>query len=485
MASVLEMRRIVEAKVQTMIRQNPKPVEEKNAAVAKKDDEDQFITDDKQKENLEIKPSSFGWRPIYSRVDINCDKWLLTLDENSREKLENPPSLADGLSKEIEAELRYLGCELIQQGAIMLRLPQTAAATGQIIFQRFYYQKSFVKYYFEHAVMACLLLASKIEEEPRRNRDVFNAFHRLEKLHRIQQHGHPITKETTRGLKVPLLDQTYVRAKNNMILMERRILATLGFVVHVKHPHRLIVAYCHALGLTNSRNDVLQKAWSYMNDGLRTDIFMRYTSETIACACIFLAARTVDNPIALPSTPFNWFEAFDTSDRDVQAISMQLLRLYSRKRIPNWPRINAELDKLREAINKGKAAEKAKELAEKFEKANAEERKENGNRKESPERDSKRDRHRERDRDRKEKSSRRKSAERDRDYGRDRDRKDRRKDRDRNERRDKDRREKDRRKRSRSRSKSRERNKSKNRDRDLILGKRYRRDSPSPIRSKR
>ena len=28
-----------------------------------------------------------------------------------------------------------------------------------------------------------------------------------------------------------------------------------------------------------------------MNDSLRTNVFVRYTPETIACACIFLAAR--------------------------------------------------------------------------------------------------------------------------------------------------------------------------------------------------
>ena len=42
---------------------------------------------------------------------------------------------------------------------------------------------------------------------------------------------------------------------------------------------------------------------NYMNDGLRTDIFMRYRAETIACACIFLAARTVEHPVALPMQP--------------------------------------------------------------------------------------------------------------------------------------------------------------------------------------
>lgn len=180
MTSVLEMRKLVEAKVQTMIRHHPK--KEKNGeAEPKKEEEEKFESTYKQKENLAINPSSSGKRPLYSkyvflplsivnvicvvfRVDINCDKWLMTLDEQSRLKLENPPSLADGLTNELEAvsfyrnfsgyqtflqEIRYLGCELIQQGAILLRLPQTAAATGQILFQRFFYQRSFVRYHFE------------------------------------------------------------------------------------------------------------------------------------------------------------------------------------------------------------------------------------------------------------------------------------------------------------------------------------------------
>lgn len=39
-----------------------------------------------------------------------------------------------------------------------------------------------------------------------------------------------------------------------------------------------------------------------MNDGLRTDIFLRYRPETIACACIHLAARTITVSIDLLHT---------------------------------------------------------------------------------------------------------------------------------------------------------------------------------------
>lgn len=33
---------------------------------------------------------------------------------------------------------------------------------------------------------------------------------------------------------------------------------------------------------------------NYMNDSLRTDVFVRFQPESIACACIYLAARTLE-----------------------------------------------------------------------------------------------------------------------------------------------------------------------------------------------
>lgn len=32
---------------------------------------------------------------------------------------------------------------------------------------------------------------------------------------------------------------------------------------------------------------------NYMNDSLRTNVFVRFQAETIACACIYLAARAL------------------------------------------------------------------------------------------------------------------------------------------------------------------------------------------------
>uniref|UniRef100_A0A8C0V8W7 Cyclin-like domain-containing protein n=1 Tax=Cyanistes caeruleus TaxID=156563 RepID=A0A8C0V8W7_CYACU len=137
--------------------------------------------------------------------------------------------MSSGLDPDTETELRVTGCELIQAAGILLRLPQVAMATGQVLFQRFFYTKSFVKHSMEHVSMACVHLASKIEEAPRRIRDVINVFHRLRHLREKKK-------------PVPLiLDQEYVNLKNQIIKAERRVLKELGFCVHVKHPHKRLL----------------------------------------------------------------------------------------------------------------------------------------------------------------------------------------------------------------------------------------------------
>uniref|UniRef100_A0A8D2JF91 Cyclin L1 n=1 Tax=Varanus komodoensis TaxID=61221 RepID=A0A8D2JF91_VARKO len=114
---------------------------------------------------------------LYSEVSLTIDHSLIP-----EERLSPTPSMQDGLDLESETDLRILGCELIQVAGILLRLPQVAMATGQVLFHRFFYSKSFVKHSFEIVAMACINLASKIEEAPRRIRDVINVFHHLRQL---------------------------------------------------------------------------------------------------------------------------------------------------------------------------------------------------------------------------------------------------------------------------------------------------------------
>jgi hypothetical protein len=82
------------------------------------------------------------------------------------------PSCADGVSDEEETKHRCFGAQLIQEANILLKLPQVVAATAQNIFHRFYYRKSLQKFDVFTVAQGCILLASKIEEEPKMLREV-------------------------------------------------------------------------------------------------------------------------------------------------------------------------------------------------------------------------------------------------------------------------------------------------------------------------
>ena len=110
-------------------------------------------------------------------AQFNCNVKSFVSDA----ELENPPSRADGIDAATEKALRIYGTELIQEGCILLKMPQVcrrnprtmldvrpraqvAAATGQILFHRFYFKVSFKRYDVDTASMASLFLAAKREE---------------------------------------------------------------------------------------------------------------------------------------------------------------------------------------------------------------------------------------------------------------------------------------------------------------------------------
>ncbi|XP_018575010.1 cyclin-L1 isoform X2 [Anoplophora glabripennis] len=123
-----------------------------------------------------------------------------------------------------------------------------------------------------------------------------------------------------------ILDQNYTHLKNLVIKAERRVLKELGFCVHIKHPHKIIVMYLQVLGFQNNQK-LMQYSWNYMNDSLRTDVFVRYQPEVVACACIYLTARKLKLP--LPKNPY-WYTIFGVAETDIRDISVRILKLYSR-----------------------------------------------------------------------------------------------------------------------------------------------------------
>ncbi|KAL7674798.1 hypothetical protein ACOME3_001073 [Neoechinorhynchus agilis] len=237
--------------------------------------------------------------------------------------LPNPtPSSLDGLSALEEREFRALACDLIRSCGVLLNLPQPAMATAQLLFHRAAYARSIVRFRLEYTLMGALTLAAKINECSRRIRDVINVFKHVKQL----QTGAPV--------RSVLVDQHYTHLKEQVIRAERRILKDLGFCVFPKQPHKILISYLRLLKMEEDQ-ELVQKAWNFLNDSFMSDVHLRFPVEKIVCACIFVAARQLEIPMTFEqdgntSTP-QWYELFGLTGEQIKLISLHLLRVYTIK----------------------------------------------------------------------------------------------------------------------------------------------------------
>ncbi|KAJ1798893.1 hypothetical protein LPJ75_006764, partial [Coemansia sp. RSA 2598] len=236
------------------------------------------------------------------------------------EQIAQSPSHRLGMSRSLEADLRAYGCHLIEAAGIVLRVPQVVMASAQILFQRFYYLAAFQDFALRGIVLGALFLACKVEENPQSIRDIINVVDIVVKRDR----GYP--EHVTDGY-----DAEYYDLKNEMVIAELQILRKLGFNVQVELPYGLLVNYLRSLELTDHPS-IPQLAWNYLNDSLRTPVYVCFQPETIACAAIYLAAY--ECKLRLPSSP-PWWIIFDANGEDVVQVAKAIKALYLR----DWPKV--------------------------------------------------------------------------------------------------------------------------------------------------
>ena len=190
-----------------------------------------------------------------------------------------------------------MGLRLAQEAGILLKLPQQVMCTAQNLLHRFYYRKSLKSYDAFVTAMGCLFLASKVEEKPKRLREVLFAFHYVYKV------------RTNATGKMELGGAMYAGWKESLVMVERTILKELGFSFYViEHAHRFILFY---VKLLDGDAELAQEAWAYCNDSLRTDLQLRSKAEVIACAAVKLAAAKLWRTLpSLQEDGVDWWAAF-------------------------------------------------------------------------------------------------------------------------------------------------------------------------------
>lgn len=211
------------------------------------------------------------------------------------------------MPSEVETDLRVYGCQLIQDTGLLLHLRQVVMACAQILFQRYFWRKSMVgPTPVEMLALAALFTASKVEEAKQQSLRAIL----LVGWHVMQRRADPQTTPEP----LDTYGSRYLTLKSEVVKAERRLLKELGFCVHVSHPHKLIISFQGVLGL-GDHEELAQAAWSYMNDALRTKVFVCAPLPAVACACLHLATLRLGIPMP------EWWVYFDAPTEQIEAIA--------------------------------------------------------------------------------------------------------------------------------------------------------------------
>ncbi|TNV79459.1 hypothetical protein FGO68_gene433 [Halteria grandinella] len=270
---------------------------------------------------------------IKNYLDFICDDLLqrpLYLPLNTV----TPSEQNDGMGLMDERKLRVYACEIIQDSGILLKLPQVTMATAQSILHRFYFRKSFLRCDIVTVATASLFIAAKIEENPRKVRDVITVVDYVVKLKKNGGNRNAV-------VVIDINSFHFTDTRQEIFEAERYILKELGFATESlsrSNVHKYVYFYLNKVLLKHADGNIpllgktlAQKAWNIVNDCYRTTCIVSFPPNVIACSAIYLAARLVDYPF--PSDPetkhwLPWWTIFGASIEDMEYVTASILEIY-------------------------------------------------------------------------------------------------------------------------------------------------------------
>jgi cyclin T len=239
---------------------------------------------------------------------MECD-WYFTKDE-----LSSKGHTAEELKQEVQ--LRRNTCAFLQEAGMKLGLPQLTIATAIVFFHRFYATRKFSEYDRYIIATTCLFLAGKVEETPKKIRDIIAVTDML-------RH---------KDKKLDLESPEFWALRDNILTHELIVLQTIAFDMTIEHPYKYLLMYVKQI---QGNRNLAQVAWNFVNDSLRTTLCLQFKPQLIASAAIYLASKFLKYPLPEGSKP--WWEVFNAKIEDLEEISNQILDLYESPGSANSP----------------------------------------------------------------------------------------------------------------------------------------------------
>lgn len=188
-------------------------------------------------------------------------------DENHLPSVLHQPN---PMTPEAERQARRRTIRFIEEaGQRSLRMPRVAVSTATVFFHQFYAKHAFQEHDRFEVAMACLLLAGKTEESPKKLDFVIRECWKLRRRAQQQQQQRQLSQDSGAGGDSPASfagtspttavmggspspsgtdpnnidpkSEEYIRLKERVLLLERVILHTIGFELSIDHPYKFLV----------------------------------------------------------------------------------------------------------------------------------------------------------------------------------------------------------------------------------------------------
>nr|CAG4649501.1 EOG090X09KD [Scapholeberis mucronata]SVE93740.1 EOG090X09KD [Scapholeberis mucronata] len=228
------------------------------------------------------------------------------------------PSIQDGIDFETESRYRKEGARFIIDTGTKMGLRYDTMATGVVYFHRFYMFHSFKEFPRYVTACCCLFLAGKVEETPKKCKDIIKVAKASLSEAQFQQFGED--------------------AKEEVMTLERILLQTIRFDLQVEHPYGYLIKYAKSLkGDKSKLQKMVQMAWTFVNDSLCTTLCLQWEPEVIAIALMYLAGKLskfeIQDWSGRQPRHIRWWDMFveDISLEILEDICHQVLDLYSQQ----------------------------------------------------------------------------------------------------------------------------------------------------------
>ncbi|MCJ1394005.1 hypothetical protein MMC18_006882 [Xylographa bjoerkii] len=250
-------------------------------------------------------------------------QWIFT-----EEELLLTPSVLAGLSPAKERESRGKGVNFILQVGIMLKLPQITLATASVFLHRFFMRHSMVEdkaagkpanHYYSVAA-TCLFLATKVEENCRKMKDLVVACVRV--------------AQKNPGKVVDEQDKEYWRWRDTVLHMEDILLEAVCFDLSLEPPYKTLFELLCFFGEENNKR-LRNAAWAFVNDSCLTMLCLLFSSRAIAASALYAAARHCEVKFLDDAEGRPWWEIVGVELRSIRRACNYMAGIYENTPLRN------------------------------------------------------------------------------------------------------------------------------------------------------